>query len=323
VIGMVMVVSIHLVELAYRRCLAAIVTSMVVALCAAPARGDVLPVDGAHYPLGTAFKLRCDPGTYPPGPAPPGGTGSDKLEWSYISGFERHNDELVFRFEPSRPNPLAHDDGPCVRQWLGYTRDGRYGELRTPEIWKSGRYEFVLFSNRVRYIEDGGGWTWAADDKSATSAGFFQVGPGCRRHVGRYCLVRVVFKTFIPSPAVGAPVGLYGADNRSFNYTSDRYRSYQAVTVWTQPDNPHPVTEGPTRRFGVTRRYAVEDGVERAGRPWWWRELRVGATPLESDRLAVVDRRIAVRVQSGDSRNWLEVSFNLDAKNPLNLLARQ
>ncbi|MFN6535511.1 MAG: hypothetical protein RM021_003960 [Nostoc sp. EkiNYC01] len=134
--------------------------------------------------------------------------------------------------------------------------------------------------------------------------------------------LEISLKTFIPSPAValypapGAsiPIGLFGADDRGFDYNGKTFRSFQSIVI--EPNNP--IGKFKIRGWGQSTGYQVSDGT-RLGIPDWWWKLKSGAIPVNKQRLVVSDSNNKISVVPIDT-STTKVTFFLKGNNPANTL---
>lgn len=108
--------------------------------------------------------------------------------------------------------------------------------------------------------------------------------------------VEVKYRMFIPSPAIKGPPFMddYGGDGRGFSY--DRGTSRGEITANVELSSGLGIESISVvdRHWGLSTAYDSDDTFHVSGKPDWWLDKVAGATPTESDTLAVSDDNLRI-----------------------------
>jgi hypothetical protein len=264
-----------------------------------PTQAPIIARDGETYPVGTRVTGPCQ---------------REGSAWTYT---------VFAAVKPAKPIGPGEDS-----EWYVYP-PGADNEapficapLRLPH---RGKYSFETISgvdpppSEDDSSEASSAQARAAQDEvgHTDARGTFKVGL-CRDEQRGYCNVKVVYRTFIPSPLIAGPAGtgtVFGADDRGFSEQASAYRSQQRVTVNVDPDRNQPIVAGPERNFGESSEYEPEDAIVMPAKPSWWRGKRPGAKPICKERLTVTEKNSSVKVER-EGRNQIAVHLRLAGSLP-------
>lgn len=91
-------------------------------------------------------------------------------------------------------------------------------------------------------------------------------------------MIDVRLRLFIPSRAIGLPMGPFGSafdgDNRGFSYDQGTSRAEIWIDVNDTPGAQNVVERVKHIGFGQSARYSVDKVVDVPGKPFWWKDLR-------------------------------------------------